>query len=173
MVPVKARNAATLLPIIQKYCIPGSVIYSDLWRAYSAISTMGFTHETVNHSLHFRDPITGVHTNGIESIWRAAKHRNKKTCGVNRKYLLYHLELYMWHANNPLDDPFMLLLESIRDAFPLNGPKMAQWSTKFEHQQVDEDSDDDGSDEEDNEDEDDEEESNEFDLDILMGLSGK
>jgi len=27
----------------------------------------------VNHSLHFKDPESGVHTNSIEASWRAAK----------------------------------------------------------------------------------------------------
>ena len=27
----------------------------------------------VNHTLHFKDPETGAHTNSIESSWRAAK----------------------------------------------------------------------------------------------------
>ena len=31
-----------------------------------------------NHSLHFVDPISKVHTNGIESVWRAAKSKIKK-----------------------------------------------------------------------------------------------
>ena len=35
---------------------PGSVIYSDEWRAYSSLSTISYTHKTVNHSQKFCGP---------------------------------------------------------------------------------------------------------------------
>jgi hypothetical protein len=34
---------------------------------------MGYEHHTVNHSIHFKDPITGAHTNAIEGTWRHVK----------------------------------------------------------------------------------------------------
>jgi len=44
-----------------------------------------YIHETVNHSLYYKNPITGVHTNHIESNWRpfiksSAGHSKKKPC---------------------------------------------------------------------------------------------
>ena len=36
-VPIEIRNAATLLPIIARHEQPGSVVRTDLWRAYSNI----------------------------------------------------------------------------------------------------------------------------------------
>lgn len=69
LVLVEHRNADTLLPIIQEYINPGSVIYSDLWRAYGGIAALpqGYQHLTVNHSMHFIDPQTGAHTQSVEN----------------------------------------------------------------------------------------------------------
>lgn len=69
---VTNRDAATLIPIMQAHIQPGTVIWSDKWAAYNTVSTVvtGVAgHQTVNHSLHFKDPATGVHTNTIESYW--------------------------------------------------------------------------------------------------------
>ena len=34
---VARRNAATLIPLIQKWILPGTIIYSDAWKAYSSL----------------------------------------------------------------------------------------------------------------------------------------
>ena len=63
----------TLLPIIQEWIEEGTTIISDYWRAYDTLNSNGYEQIKVNHSLHYRDPETGAHTNAIESSWRAAK----------------------------------------------------------------------------------------------------
>ena len=66
MVEVR-RDAATLLSINATNVRPGTIVYSDEWAAYSQLSTtVGFVHRTVNHSLHFVDPDTGTHNQGVE-----------------------------------------------------------------------------------------------------------
>ena len=44
-----------------------------------------YEHRTVNHSLTFVAP-NGIHTNSIESTWRAAKWLFKEMNGVSRLY---------------------------------------------------------------------------------------
>ncbi|ORD95800.1 Y132A [Hepatospora eriocheir] len=76
---VPNRAASTLLPIIEEVCLPGSVIYSDEWRACARIgnSNFRFSHFTVNHSETFVNHQTGVYTQNIESVWNKCKYVQK------------------------------------------------------------------------------------------------
>ena len=64
---VARRDAAT---IIQYWCKSGTITYSDEWAGYGTVHSLSniSQHETVNHSLHFVDPETGVHTQNIKSV---------------------------------------------------------------------------------------------------------
>jgi len=68
---VDQRDAATLLPIIRSHTLPGTTIWSDMWAAYNAVGALpGIrSHDTVNHSIHFVNPVSGTHTNTIENYW--------------------------------------------------------------------------------------------------------
>ena len=80
---VHRRNAATLLPIIQ---FPGSIVVRrDEWAAYNRISSIPVVaaHQTVDHSLHFVDPATHVHTQNVESYWNRFKTKLKRMKGIS------------------------------------------------------------------------------------------
>ena len=77
LVAVENKTAATLLPIIQQYILPGATVLSDLWRAYNTVDNLGNTHLTVNHSIHFVDPVTQATTNHVESMWARAKTKKQ------------------------------------------------------------------------------------------------
>ena len=67
---VPRHDAQTLTEVICQFIRPGSLIYSDMWRAYNGLPDkegMNWVHEVVNHSIEF---VTneGVHTNTIEGI---------------------------------------------------------------------------------------------------------
>ena len=49
-------------------------------------SELGYTHEWVNHSVNFRDPVTGAHTNEIESTWMLAKRFFRHLTGTRSTF---------------------------------------------------------------------------------------
>ncbi|KAF9744318.1 hypothetical protein NGRA_3576 [Nosema granulosis] len=96
---VEDRSAATLLPIVQEVCLPGTIIHSDMWAGYRELSERtGFDHGTVNHRFNFVDPITGVHTQHVESFWNAHKEKIKAMKGVRACQLQSHLDEFMFKA---------------------------------------------------------------------------
>ena len=105
---VESRSAENLLPIIKRVARPGSVIHSDQWRAYTNITRdIGLAHHTVNHSLNFVDPVTGVHTQTIESYWNRQKSKIKTMRGCRRNFLNSYLQEFMWrerYSSNALDN---------------------------------------------------------------------
>uniref|UniRef100_A0A1X7TU20 ISXO2-like transposase domain-containing protein n=1 Tax=Amphimedon queenslandica TaxID=400682 RepID=A0A1X7TU20_AMPQE len=61
MVTVQDRSAATLIPLIKKYILPGTKVISDCWKSYSTLQQEGYIHGTVNHSIEFVNSETGDH----------------------------------------------------------------------------------------------------------------
>ncbi|RUS79722.1 hypothetical protein EGW08_012530 [Elysia chlorotica] len=90
------RDKATLIPLIQKYILKGSVIYSDCWGAYSTLSTSGYTHHTINHSKNFVDPVNKeIHTQNVEPLWLDIKKWIKRP-GIRSAYLYQYLACYLF-----------------------------------------------------------------------------
>ena len=71
--PDNKRDAATLMPIICRWILPGSIVHTDEWGAYNSLTGAGYTHNTVNHTIQFVEPLSGTHTNGQEGLWYHAK----------------------------------------------------------------------------------------------------
>ena len=57
---------------------------------------LGYVHRTVNHSRHFRDPVTGVCTNHVEAYWSAVKAKFKAMHGTTAHMLTSHLDEHVW-----------------------------------------------------------------------------
>jgi len=94
---VSNRSAAVLQPIFEQVVCDYSEIYSDEWAAYPAICrNLGLAHKIVNHSRHFVNPESGVHTQNIESLWNVLKSKIKKMCGVRKEDLQDYLNEFMW-----------------------------------------------------------------------------
>ena len=99
---VQHRDAATLLPIIQAHVAPNTTIYSDQWAAYNQVQQLPnvASHATVNHSVNFVDPQTGVHTQNVESYWNRVKTKFKRMKGVHLTHLPSYLDEFMWRERN-------------------------------------------------------------------------
>ena len=95
---VRRRDVATLLPVIAAHTSPGTVIHSDEWAAYRRVQTLPTvsSHGVVNHSLHFVEPTTGVHTQNVESYWARVKTKLKRMKGCHAHQLPSYLDEFMW-----------------------------------------------------------------------------
>ncbi len=109
---VPSRKTETVLPEIQERVLPGSLIYSDEYKIYDPLSSMGYTHHRVRHSA--RVYVSGdVHTNTIEGFWSLVKRGIGGVFhSVSRKHLQGYLNEYAWRYNQRFEarDRFELLL---------------------------------------------------------------
>ena len=82
---VTSRDAVTLLPIIQAHVQTGTIIHSDQWAAYNGVQQLSnvHQHEIVNHSLHFVDLTTSIHTQNVESYWNRVNTKLKRMKGFH------------------------------------------------------------------------------------------
>ena len=116
VVEVSNRNAQTLQEIIEEYVVPGSIIRTDCWRGYNFLdNNNNYIHETVNHSLHFKDPITNVHTNTIEGTWSEIKNkipaRNRTTNNIGN-----HILGFIWRRQNQ-NNLWNALIQALTDYY--------------------------------------------------------
>jgi len=84
MQPVATRDEATLRPLIEAHVDVGTIIHTDMWRAYNTLaqSANGYVHYTVNHSQNFVHPIDRqVHTNNVENLWHRVKRKHARISG--------------------------------------------------------------------------------------------
>lgn len=113
LVSVTNRNFDTLRNIILQHVAPGSNVITDMWKGYSNLESLGLSHCTVNHSLYFKDPMTGACTNTVEGTNNALKMsipiRNRTQTGI-----VDHLGEFIWRRQNK-DRLFDAFVEALRD----------------------------------------------------------
>ena len=100
------------------------MIFLDEWRAYFRIEQIpgcNYRHETINHSQHFVDPVTGTHTQQVESLWAGCKRMMRKEDTMHSRLFETYLPEYMWRKR--FDTPFsnaFNILKHIAEQYPLN-----------------------------------------------------
>jgi hypothetical protein len=116
---VENRSADVLLPLIQKHVKAGTEIHSDQWAAYNAIGSINvdppYVHKSVNHSLWFKDPVSGVHTNNVEAYWCSIKKRFKMLNGTSRALTASYLDEHMYRERygRTYSDMFNSIMQDI------------------------------------------------------------
>jgi hypothetical protein len=103
---VAHRDRETLCEIIQRVVRPNSIIHSDEWMAYSNVSTLGYEHGTVCHKYNFVAPLSGVHTQHVESYWNRQKLRVKRMKGLCKNIMEEVLNEFMffdWFCDSVFD----------------------------------------------------------------------
>jgi transposase len=120
---VPDARADTLMPIVRKYVLPKTMIYTDDWHAYWKVGKYGYGHERINHSQNIY--VSGaVHTNTIEGFFALAKNGIRGVYhSVSRKHLQSYLNEYVFRYNHR-EDPvpmFKLVLSPIRH-LPVESP---------------------------------------------------
>lgn len=115
---VAKRDKDTLLEIIKRKILPGTLIISDCWKAYDCLEKEGYRHMTVNHSKNFKDPETGAHTNSIEGTWQKIKHGvHFPQFGIKKGFLGGYLAEYQWRCWVGDRERFFCFLECIREIY--------------------------------------------------------
>jgi len=74
----------------------GSVVYTDGWRGYNGLVSVGYDkHYRVRHGQNEFAKNGHIHINGIESFWSFTKRRLAKFNGV-KNYFYLHLKECEW-----------------------------------------------------------------------------
>lgn len=115
VVAVDTRDSDTLQKVIHDHVRSGSIIYTDRWKGYSWIYERPYyEHETVNHSVTFKDEITGVHTNTVEGtnsgLKRMIPERGRVKEGIENR-----LAEFIWRRKCEGSDTWECLLDAFRE----------------------------------------------------------
>ncbi len=104
---VPDTTAKTLLPIIEENIPAGDLdttIYTDEMVVYNRLTSLGYAHESVQHSA--KEYVAGnAHTNNIEGLWSNTKRGIDGTHhAVSPKYLQGYLDSYVFRYNRRNDE---------------------------------------------------------------------
>lgn len=110
---VPRRDRATLTQILQRVLLPRSEVHSDDWTAYRNLPLHVpnvSLHRVVVHQNHFVDPLTGIHTQEVESAWSQLKYHIKRERGIRQLDVQDFLNEEMWRQWRGLNSVFTNLI---------------------------------------------------------------
>jgi len=100
---VKSAGERVLVPLIRQHVKPGTLIHSDMWRAYDKLPLWGYPHKSTNHSrgeFYTEDSST----QNIENLWSHFKRGIKGVYrSVSNTYLQNYAQEYAWRYSHRHD----------------------------------------------------------------------
>jgi transposase-like protein len=104
---VPDARAVTLMPLVQQFVLPETMIFTDEWHAYWTLGNLGYRHRRVNHKQNIY--VSGnVHTNTIEGFFGHFKTDVRGTHhAISRRWLNSYLNEWVWKWNHRHDDEAM------------------------------------------------------------------
>jgi len=109
-------QAATLVGETIKLVKRGSLVYTDKYPGYDALTFCGYRHLKVDHGRRFSQG--RVHINGLEGFWSYAKGKLQKHHGISPKYFPLYLYEMQFRYNHRQDNLFELLLQLLLKPVP-------------------------------------------------------
>jgi transposase-like protein len=88
------RTAASLMALLRKNVVKGSLVMTDDFSSYSQVKENGYIHKFVNHSKGQYALKDGTHTNTVEGLFGNFK---RKLAGVHNRVSSKHLQRYCDH----------------------------------------------------------------------------
>ena len=116
------RDSDTLIPLIEKHVLRGTVIHTDCWAAYRCLRERGFEHYTVNHQENFVDPTDKtIRTQKVERLWRDVKEWCSRP-GNRVKYVHQYLGRYVFLKQVPSEERVHHFLVAAAALYPHQTP---------------------------------------------------
>ena len=109
--PVQGRKGEEIIRLVREHTKPGSLYYTDDWRAYGSLAIRG------DHIVVKKDtgrPKGRSHINGIEGFWSYAKNWLYPYRGVPRKFFHLFLGEISFRFNHRHEDIFPLIYKMLR-----------------------------------------------------------
>lgn len=93
------ENASSVTPLIKKYVLPGSQVWTDSGSGYSRLNADGYDHDCVIHSKEYSTP-KGVNNNQAESYFSRLRRAEYGIYhGMRHQYFAFYANEYVWREN--------------------------------------------------------------------------
>ena len=116
------RNADVLIPFIQANVLPGSILISDQWKAYTDELERDYTRFTINHSVEYGrvifigDLMIQINTNHIEREWvevrKVVRHVTEDRYTIEFEREVFRM---MYFNGHPYEERPFILLEKMAE----------------------------------------------------------